>query len=151
MRDSRLGTYGVLCLVLSVAARLGILAALGAQLPPMAVVFILMAGGAVSRAAMVGLISHLPPARAHGLAASLSPSRLTSLLTYTIAVAIALAALLAVMAVSSAIIAIIAASVATFLLALLALRQIGGHSGDVAGAAQQIAEISCLLAVVALI
>ncbi len=151
MRDSRLGTYGVLCLILAVAARLGILAALADQLPPLSVVFVLIAGAALSRGAMVGIVSHLPAARDDGLAASLSPSGLNSILTYGVSVTIALAVLLPVMAVFSAVLTIVLTAGATFLVAILALRQIGGQTGDVAGAAQQIAEISCLLAVVALI
>jgi len=151
MRDSRVGSYGVLCLVLAVTARLGVLVALIDTYTPLATIFVLIAGAAVSRAAMVGIVSHLPPARSDGLAASLSPSRTNTILTYAVALAIGLAALLPVMTALSVAIAVTTAVVATILFAVLALRQIGGQTGDVAGAAQQIAEFSCLMAVVALI
>ncbi len=151
MRDSRVGSYGVLCLALMVAARLGVLMALIDIYTPLATLMFLMAGAAVSRAAMVGIVSHLPPARVDGLAASLSPSHANTMLTYAVALAIALVAVLPVLTVLSAAMAVITAVVATILFAVLALRQIGGQTGDVAGAAQQIAEISFLMAVVALI
>ncbi len=151
MRDSRVGSYGVLCLSLMVAARLGVLIALSDTYTPLAILLVLMAGAAVSRGSMVGIVSHLPPARVDGLAASLSPSQANTMLTYAVALAIALVVMLPVMTVLSAAIAVISAVVATILFAALALRQIGGQTGDVAGAAQQIAEIFFLMAVVALI
>jgi len=151
MRDSQLGTYGVLCLLLMMAARLGVMVALIVTFSPLATMLVLIAGAAISRAAMAGIISHLPPARKDGLAATLSPTRANYVLTYAVALAIAVAALLPVLSVLSAAIALIFATVATILFAVLALRQIGGQTGDVAGAAQQIAEISFLLTVVALI
>ena len=151
MRDSRVGSYGVLCLVLMVAARLGLLVALIDTYTPLATLLILIASAALSRGSMVGIVSHLPPARVDGLTASLSPSRANTMLTYAVTLAILLAVLLPVMTALSAVIAVVTAVVASVLFAVVALRQIGGQTGDVAGAAQQIAEISFLMAVVALI
>ncbi len=151
MRDSRVGSYGVLALVLSVAARLAAFATLAEQLPPLSVVYILMASAALSRGLMVAVVSHLPPARKDGLSATLSPSFASSIITYVLALAITVVALVAVMSATGIALAIITALVATLLLALVALRQIGGQTGDVAGAAQVIAEIACLFAVVALV
>ena len=151
MRDSHLGSYGVIGLILTITARLWILAALADQLPLLTVVYVLIASAALSRGSMVGIVSHLPPARVDGLAASLSPSRTNTMLTYAVTLAILLAVLSPVMTALSAAIAVVTAVVATALFAVVALRQIGGQTGDVAGAAQQIAEISFLMAVVALI
>ena len=151
MRDSQLGTYGVLCLLLMMAARLGVIVALIVTFPPLLTMLVLIAGAAISRAAMVGIVSHLPPARVDGLAATLLPSGANSILAYAVALAIAVVALLPVLTVLNTAISLIFAVIATVLFAVLALRQIGGHTGDVAGAAQQIAEISFLMTVVALI
>jgi len=151
MRDSRTGTYGILGLVLIIAARLGIFAALVEQTSPLSVIYILIAGAALSRGAMVGLITHLPPARKDGLAATLSPSFTASVITYVLALAISAVALVQVISVFSVAITIATAFIATLLVALLALRHIGGHTGDVAGTTQVIAEIACLFAVVALV
>jgi adenosylcobinamide-GDP ribazoletransferase len=151
MRDSRVGTYGVLGLVLIVAARLGIFATLAEQTSPLPVVYILIAGAALSRGAMVGLITHLPPARKDGLAATLSPSFAVSITSYVLALAISVAALVQIISVLSVAITIATAFIAALVVALLAVRQIGGHTGDVAGAVQVIAEIACLSAVVAVI
>ncbi len=151
MRDSRVGSYGVLALVLSVAARLAAFDALAGQLPPLSVVYILMASATLSRGAMVAVVSHLPPARKDGLGASLSPSFAGSMITYVLALALTVAALVSVMSATGIAITLLTALVATLLLALAALRHIGGHTGDVAGATQVISEIACLFAVVALV
>jgi len=149
MRDSRLGTYGVLCLVLAVAARLGALAGLAEVLSPLAVLFILIAAAALSRGLMVGIIATLPAARTEGLSATLRVRRPVALMTGALCLTIVLAALLPVLSMSGVLISLISATFATVILAVVAFRQIGGHTGDVAGAAQQIAEIACLFAVIA--
>jgi len=151
MRDSRMGTYGVLVLVLIVAARLGIFVELSNRIPHLSVVYILIAGAALSRGLMVAVVSHLPPARKDGLSATLSPSFASSIITYVLALAITVVALVAVVSTTGIVLIITIALIAAFLMALLALRQIGGQTGDVAGAAQVITEIACLFAVVVLV
>ncbi len=151
MRDSRVGSYGVLCLVLSVAARLGALATLVEKLPLLFIVCILIASAALSRGLMVSIITILSPARKEGLSAALSPPLARSLLTCAVAGAITTVALWPVMSVFGILITLLITVIATGILAILAFRQIGGHTGDVAGAAQQIAEIACLFAVVTLV
>lgn len=151
MRDSRLGTYGVLALVLTIFARLGALTSLLELVSPVAVALVLIASAALSRGAMVGLVTVLPSARTEGLSAHISLPPLQGLIAYILALAFAIAALVPVISGLSILIAIMCALVATFLFGILALRHIGGHTGDVAGASQQIAEITCLFAVVALV
>jgi len=149
MRDSHLGTYGVLCLILAVAARLGALAGLAEELSPLSVTFILIAAAALSRGSMVGIVTALPAARTDGLSATLSVQLPVALMAGALCLTIVLAALLPVLSMSGVLITLICAILATVILAVVALRQIGGHTGDVAGAAQQIAEIACLFAVIA--
>ena len=64
MRDSRIGTYGVCALVLSLALRIGVLASFA---DAYAVVGALIASHTAARAAMVMLMWLLPPARSDGL------------------------------------------------------------------------------------
>ena len=87
MRDSRIGSFGALALLLTLAIRGAAIAAIGR---PAAVAAALAASGAVARAAMLGPLLWLRPARPDGLAASLgrpSPA--------TIAAALGIAALAA--------------------------------------------------------
>jgi adenosylcobinamide-GDP ribazoletransferase len=88
----------------------------------------------------------LSPARSEGLGASAGqPDR------FTAGTALLLAAVVAGLALSpvAAIAAIAAAAAAAAAVAWLAIRQIGGHTGDVLGTIEQAAEIAALLAVVA--
>jgi len=145
MRDSRIGAYGVLALIFSVALRAGALAAIAA---PYAAMLALIAVHAVSRAAVPVAIWRLDPARGDGLAADAGkPARLTLALTLALAALIALGLLGPVRG---------AAAVAAGLLACLAIvavarRLVGGYTGDVLGAVQQAAEILILLTLAALL
>ena len=142
MRDSRLGSYGALALVLGLLARAGALAALAA---PWAVAAALVAAGAVSRAAVAPVMATLPKARADGLAAGAGrphPLRATA--------AVLVAALISVVLLGqAAAAALLAGAGAALVVAWLARRQIGGHTGDVLGAVQQLTEIGVLLGAVA--
>jgi adenosylcobinamide-GDP ribazoletransferase len=142
MRDPRIGSYGALALVLGLLARAGALAALAA---PAEVMTALVAAGAVSRAALAPVMTTLPVARDNGLAASAGrphPLRATA--------AVLVAALIAVVLLGmAAIAALLAGAAAAFVVAWLAGRQIGGHTGDVLGAVQQLTEIGALLGIVA--
>jgi adenosylcobinamide-GDP ribazoletransferase len=139
MRDSRLGTFGGLALVLSVGLRAAALAQLGeAFYGGLA----LIAAHALSRALLPAIMRILPPARADGLAASAGrPGFANVIAALLIGVAITLAALgplRGALAFSVAAAAVAAA-------ATLARRQVSGITGDVLGACQQVAEIAILL------
>lgn len=140
MRDSRIGSYGVIALVLSLGLRavaLTLIFAGGALAGAAALVSAAM----VSRAAMAGVMAALPPARADGLAqAQGRPPWATVLLAAALAVAVAV-----VLAGVPGIIAVAAASLAALAVAWLARAKIGGQTGDILGAAQQAAEIAALL------
>jgi adenosylcobinamide-GDP ribazoletransferase len=143
MRDSRIGGYGALALVLAVLARVLALAALSG---PAAVAGALTAAGAGSRAAMPALMLRLEPARRDGLAAAGGAPPAGRTLG-----GVGLAALIAVLALGfiDGLIVVTAGAAATVLFGWLARRQIGGYTGDVLGAAQQIVEIVMLLVLVA--
>jgi len=143
MRDSRVGSYGVLAVVLSVALRVSALAELGA---PLAVAASLVAAAACSRAVLPALAWTLEPARKDGLAAThgCPPSR-------RVVLALALAAVVTLAAVGPAVLGVALASLAAAAaVGLLALKHLRGYTGDVLGAAQQAVEIAVLLTLVAL-
>jgi adenosylcobinamide-GDP ribazoletransferase len=143
MRDSRHGTFGVVAIVISVALRAAALAQTGeAVYAGLA----LIAAHAASRALLPAAMWALPPARDDGLAAEAGrPRWAVAAAAVAIGILIALAALgpwlgLVAFAVSAA---------AVMVAGVLARRRIGGYTGDVLGAFQQIAEIAMLLAAAA--
>jgi len=142
MRDSRLGSYGVLALVLGLLLRGGALSALA---EPGRVAVGLLVAHCLSRAVIPLVMLGLPPARDNGLGAGAGrPSPGTA----TIAVLLALVVTALLLPVASSLTVVLAALTAAFLLALLARRQIGGQTGDVLGAVQQVTETAVLLAAV---
>jgi adenosylcobinamide-GDP ribazoletransferase len=146
MRDSRLGVYGTLALILDVTLRwalitellnFGWLFAAGASI----------AAGASSRLVTLMLMKSLPAARTDGLGASTGMPENQALFVAVIATVLALLALK-----DSGMILAIAISVVIAAAALhaLAKQQIGGQTGDVLGAGQRIGEILALLCLVSL-
>ncbi|MDE2318547.1 MAG: adenosylcobinamide-GDP ribazoletransferase [Rhodospirillales bacterium] len=135
MRDSRIGSYGVVALVLALGLRASCLAAL----PASGMVWRLAALGALSRALLPVVMLVLLPARAEGLGQAASGVAAAPVLA-----GLALAMLLFLPFLPTfAAMALAAAGVAA-----LARQQIGGFTGDVLGAAQVLAETAglCVLA-----
>ncbi|MFB9263731.1 adenosylcobinamide-GDP ribazoletransferase [Bradyrhizobium erythrophlei] len=138
MRDSRLGTYGALILLVSFAAKLSALAAI----PDGSVVQSLIVAHALGRGVLPWMSISLPYARKDGLAANAGkPDSSTAAIAVVIALAIALVSLSFI----NALLAAIAAGASAFVVALLAKRQIGGQTGDVLGGAEQVAETAILV------
>ena len=144
MKDSRIGAYGALALILSLALRVALLSELiWAHAGLAALAFVTVA--AASRGAMAWLWSSLPSADPRGLAASVGQP---SLRTGRIAGLVG-GALLVV----GGLFAGLLAAVLPLLLGLLILGQfrkfithrLGGQTGDCLGAAQQLTEIAALL------
>ncbi len=144
MRDSRIGSYGAVALGLSLILRVGALAALAQSGFAFAAAGLILAGAA-SRAAALVPLALLPAARLDGAGASAGRLELSSLVAAALATAaIAFVAGLAATGFGRALVAAILAGAAAWAMSALARRQIGGQTGDVAGAAQQAAEIACL-------
>ena len=144
MRDSRIGSYGTLTLVLSVGLRAAALAALAWD--PRTGVAALAAAGAVSRATCTALLAWLPPARPDGLGAGAGRPRSEAVFT---ALGLALCLALLLLGLRHGLAALALAALAAWALAGLARRRIGGQTGDVLGAAQQLAEVAVLCAAAA--
>ncbi|MCP3971085.1 MAG: adenosylcobinamide-GDP ribazoletransferase [Rhodobacteraceae bacterium] len=144
MKDSRIGSYGVLALILSLGLRWVALAAIADE-STTGLMLALIAAAILSRAPMVALMHLLPQARSGGLSASVGrPDRPATLL------ALGLAAAAGCGLVGSTIVPL--AIVLTFTslsVAAIAKRKIGGQTGDVLGGAQQISEVVILVALAA--
>ena len=147
MRDSRIGAYGVIALVVVLAAKVGAIADLGADAGETGLaIAALVAAAAASRAAMPALMLWLAPARSDGLAADAGSPPATHVWT-----GLALALVLAVGLLTwSGLVAFLIAGLGTAAVAWLAERQIGGYTGDVLGGTQQIAEVLFLLTLAAI-
>lgn len=142
MKDSRIGTYGVLALILATGLRWAALTPLVAagNLWPA-----LIATAVISRLPMVVLMGALPPARATGLGASVGqPSARTAALAGLLTLAAALPFVgLRVVPVGLAVL------LATGTLGLIARARLGGQTGDILGASQQVAEVTTLIVLAA--
>jgi adenosylcobinamide-GDP ribazoletransferase len=140
MRDSRVGSYGVIALVVTLALR-GVAFWLLFEAGPGAAAAALVTSAMLSRAAMAGVMATLPHARETGLAQAQGRPPVT---TVAVAVALAIGAGLLLCGMSGLVAAAAAALVAG-VIARLARVKIGGQTGDVLGAVQQGAEIAALL------
>lgn len=144
MKDSRIGSYGALALILSVALRAGALAQIG---EPRRVLAALILAGMAGRAAMPGVLLLSAPARPGGLAASLGDlSRSRASVGWGIAAVLAL--LLA--GAEAAALAALAAILVALALAGLGRRSLGGYTGDTLGATEQLTECAVLLVLASL-
>lgn len=136
MRDSRIGSFGALALVLSTALRLAAVAALA----PGAAAGALIASGALGRAAMLLPLLLLRPARPDGLGTSLARVQGG---TAVVGLALGAAVALLVLPERFAVGAVLLAALAGLGAARLAGRLLGGYTGDVFGATSVVAE--CLV------
>lgn len=138
MKDSRIGAYGVIALNLSLVMRWAALWALFSQ---GAVFAPLVAAAMLSRAPMVVMMHLMQSARSKGLAASQGrPSRQSALL----ACGIGLIGGLFCVGFGAGIVAAALCAVAAGGLGAIAHAKIGGQTGDILGASQQICEIAVL-------
>ncbi|MGM0662102.1 MAG: adenosylcobinamide-GDP ribazoletransferase [Pseudomonadota bacterium] len=142
MKDSHIGTYGVIALVLSLGARWAALWLLFTQGPATAAAAIVASAG-LSRAVMPCVMAALRHARATGLSHSQGrPSPRTAALGLGIAGATTL-----LLTGGAGIWAVIWALIAASLVARIAQVKIGGQTGDILGATQQITEIAVLFSI----
>lgn len=131
MKDSRIGSFGALALLLVTLVAWSALTQLVASGQHWTA---LIAAATLSRAPMAALMASLPPARVTGLSAATGrPAPGIAAL----GVGIALIAALFLLG-TSALAPILAAAVVSALLALAAHRLIGGQTGDILGASQQL-------------
>lgn len=142
MRDSTIGAYGALALIISVGFRWSLLVALlGAGMEFAVLVVVVTA--TTSRLVPVFLIHSLPPARPDGLGASVGPSTGWGPVIVATLSTVAVLFLLRDWRLAAA--AMAGTMIAAAMIGVLAKRQIGGQTGDVLGASQQAGEIFTLL------
>lgn len=145
MRDSRIGSYGAAALATVLLTRAGLLAGLLAAAGPLAAAAALLAGASLSRTIAVSLMAALPPARADGTghAAGRLPAG-AALAGLGLAGLVVLALAGPAVGWTEAAAGTLAAGLAGAAMARAAQRQIGGQTGDVVGATQQVTEVAFL-------
>ncbi|KQT46652.1 cobalamin biosynthesis protein CobS [Methylobacterium sp. Leaf456] len=149
MRDSRIGAFGGTALFLGLALRAATLATLLDRSDWLAAIALLFAAS-VSRSAALIPIAWLDPARPGGAGAAVGrPSRGTLLTVAGLCLALALVGAGLGLPPLGLVVGLVLAPLAALALSALARRKIGGQTGDVVGACQQLGEIAVLLALVA--
>jgi adenosylcobinamide-GDP ribazoletransferase len=143
MRDSRIGTYGALALILTVALK----ATLLSQLPSIETAAAALIGAAaISRGTLPAVMRWITPARPDGLFASIGQPPVSA-----VRAALVLSLIIALIAYGlglGIVVCAVAAGGAAGV-AVVAQRTLGGITGDALGAAQQKAELLVLVAVAA--
>jgi adenosylcobinamide-GDP ribazoletransferase len=139
MRDSRIGTFGACALIVSIGLRWGALASLA---DPLRVAAALIAAHAAARATLPMIMRVTPTARPDGLSAGagLPPAE-----SAAAAVLLGLVALGLALGNVRALIALMLLVAASWAVRRLALAKIGGQTGDVLGALEQLGEVLVLL------
>lgn len=145
MADSRIGTFGAVALVLSLYLRAVSLTLILNESLGLACAVIIGAAG-LSRAASLMPLALLPAARENGAGfAAGKPEQAALVLAASLAVVFALAPVTAGASLASSVAGIAAAAGAAYAVVVLARKHLGGQTGDVAGAAQQLSEIAYYL------
>lgn len=140
MKDSHIGSYGTLALIIVSLALWSALGGLVAAEDWVAIA----AAAALSRAPMAVTMAALPNARKAGLSSSVGrPSRGAA------AIAVVLAVLICVgltQDLRQTLAMVVACAVASLWVAVTAQRKIGGQTGDILGATQQLSLVAALIA-----
>jgi adenosylcobinamide-GDP ribazoletransferase len=145
LRDSRIGTYGALALILSVLLRVEALTPMTRHAPGFAAAALVLAGAA-ARAAALAPLAWLPAARKDGLGAQAAALGVATLWPAAATLAGLAAALGAIsLEIVRALFACVLAATAARGVSEIARRQIGGQTGDVCGASAALAELTALL------
>ncbi|TGQ69594.1 adenosylcobinamide-GDP ribazoletransferase [Mesorhizobium sp. M00.F.Ca.ET.186.01.1.1] len=138
MRDSRIGAYGAMALVLSLLIRWS---ALSQMVDPTQALFALVAAHAASRGVLGAFMHLLPSARSDGLSAGAGTVSLETAIVGAVLGALPLLLL----GPGGAIVALVLLALLFAAFQALCLNQIGGQTGDTVGALQQVSEIAVLL------
>ncbi|ENO84492.1 adenosylcobinamide-GDP ribazoletransferase [Thauera linaloolentis] len=148
MKDSRIGSYGAIGVALLLLAKAAALLELaktgtfGADGLPAGIVAALLVAHPLSRLAATSLVHLLPYARADGSGKSAPVAQRLTPAGLAIAGACGLLPL-ALLTPTEALAAVAATAAVTAWCARLFMRRLGGHTGDLLGATQQLAELAC--------
>lgn len=140
MRDTRLGGLAVLALIFSVLVRVGALATVSGTFAAAAA---LIAAATFSRAVLPAVMAWFEPARLQGLAVTAGKPPKDRVV---VSILIGIVFVFIFMGPLSGLFALVMGAAAAAAAAAVAQREVGGYTGDILGAIQQLTEIAILLA-----
>jgi len=140
MKDSAIGVYGALGLLLLLLLKIGLLGSLQAGMVP----WVLLAGHSFSRLMPLGLMYRYPYARTENSKSGIAMFRPGF---SELVIAAAMALLPFIFLPGHCLLAAVPVALSTFFLGRYFDRQIGGYTGDCLGACQQVAETVFYLSV----
>jgi adenosylcobinamide-GDP ribazoletransferase len=148
MRDSRIGSYGVLALIIAIGTKAALLAQIAEQSGVLAGAAALIAAEGLSRLTALYPLHALSPARSDGLSHSaFAPTASAMVQGAAVGGAITLLAV----GFTIGLLGFLIAAITAIALALAGTRwadhMLGGHTGDIAGAVQQVTALGMLAAV----
>lgn len=147
MRDSRIGTYGTAAFTLALLIRIGALTQLASEATAWRVALVVIAAEAISRVGGVALTYAVRPARVQGSA--FATGRPSGNALYEACVYAAIIAVITSVGAAGFLptfIGLIAAGAATIGMITFTRAKLGGQTGDVAGATQQVVMLAFLVA-----
>jgi len=144
MKDSRIGAFGALALIITVALRIILLAALWQRFAPADAALLFLASEAISRALLVWQWQRRPLARPEGLAARFGKPRPDTVRQAMIAVLPILVPVVLLLSLPALALAFAIAAGVSHLTGILAREKVGGVTGDVLGAIQQLSGLGFL-------
>jgi adenosylcobinamide-GDP ribazoletransferase len=147
MKDSRVGTFGALALGLSLLLRVSALAAILQGAGAWAAAAAVLVAAPWSRVEGLRILATTPPTRRDGASASVGqPDRSVLPVAYGLSGALALLLVAAgALPFAGVLIGLALSALMTLWLSRTAIRLIGGQTGDILGAAQQLGEIAIYL------
>lgn len=148
MKDSNIGSYGAVALILSFGLRVSAIAAVLPLVSASGAALLILAAASLSRAAMVWHWSKLPPARQNGVAASAGEPEASAVTIALVSGILASAVLFFLSGTSllAAALALAAFGATVPIFSKIVDGKIGGHTGDTIGATQQLTEIAVFAA-----
>jgi adenosylcobinamide-GDP ribazoletransferase len=138
MRDPRVGSFGVIALVLVLVSDVSLLSTMS---PARAMAGLLVAG-AISRLAVLAVILSIPHARSDGLGVAVAGGHRAR----DLAVGALLTVIVCLIDPRRSAVAVALAMIATLLVVRFAQRRIGGATGDVYGACSELCQLAVLAA-----
>lgn len=147
MKDSRVGTFGALALGLSLLLRVTALAAILQGAGAWALAAAVLVAAPWSRVEGIRILATAPPTRRDGASASVGrPERSVLPVAYGLSGALALLlTATGALPLTGVLIGLGLSVLVTYWLSRIAIRLIGGQTGDILGAAQQLGEIAIYL------
>eukprot|EP01042_Synura_sphagnicola_P011096 gene11096-14192_t len=147
MKDSRVGTFGALALGLSLLLRVSALAAIQQGAGVWALAAAVLVAAPWSRVEGLRILNTVEPTRRDGASAAVGqPERSVLPVAYGLSGVLALILVTAgALPLAGVVLGLILSLLVTYWLSRTAIRLIGGQTGDIIGAAQQLGEITIYL------